>query len=516
MTRDLTDLSEDKKINRNQKKFRKDIRSGRVEKTFQVVSEKEVVSRDGKAETKSSSPDITLRDLENISKKTKRNKNGGADGTSGDRESRISVTSSEEITEEKPDITVKSPDGNKNKKEKTAAKKEASRVTDIRAARQREKNKKRIKNLIILVIVAVFALAVYLLRDKWVPKLEGILDRPHATIINDGKKKKGNFPISFDEGAVSSVSRIDNFLVCLDKNRLRIYDENGGESNSFNHNYADPVLKTAKKRMLVYDRGGNSFTVVNRKNEIYSKTVDDRILMAEISDSSSVALVTQDEKYAGVLTVYDPNGTAVYSWSSSSGILSVTFSKDGGGCFITTFNSKDGSLQSVVRYMRFDSTEEIMKSQPLDMLALKALENDNGDFWVVGDVGFCKLDGDGNVIFEYEYSSRLVDFDLTEGCGAVILEGIKRKSAELIIFDSNSDKDEPDSRIYTDDGTPKSLSIENGKIILLKDKIMEAYDFSGNLLATAEVSPEYFDFVFFNENVYFLDYREINKIAFST
>ena len=96
------------------------------------------------------------------------------------------------------------------------------------------------------------------------------------------------------------------------------------------------------------------------------------------------------------------------------------------------------------------------------------------------------------------------------------MDGIKRNSTELMLFDSDSDKKEADKVIYTDDGEPRSVGIYNGKVILLKDKMVEAYDFSGNLLATADVSSEYFDFTFFNENVYFIDYREINKISFST
>lgn len=157
-----------------------------------------------------------------------------------------------------------------------------------------------------------------------------------------------------------------------------------------------------------------------------------------------------------------------------------------------------------------------MKSEPLDILALEVMENDNGDFWVVGDTAFCKLDGSGNLILSYEYSSSLVDYDLSAECAALAFNGIQRKSTDIVMFNSDSDSKTSDNQIYTDDGCPKRMYIENGKIILLKENNIEAYDFSGNLLATADVSTEYVDFTFFNENVYFLGYREINKIAFST
>jgi hypothetical protein len=52
--------------------------------------------------------------------------------------------------------------------------------------------------------------------------------------------------------------------------------------------------------------------------------------------------------------------------------------------------------------------------------------------------------------------------------------------------------------------------------MLLSDSEIDSYDTTGNLLATAEASSEYVDFTYFNSNVYFLGYREINKIAFNT
>lgn len=504
----MTDLSSNDK-NKNRRKFQKELKTGKVEKTFQVVTEEEVSAN--KADKKTP-PDITLRDLEN---KTRRKKRREQDNGAS-RQEQIKITkhaeAQEDYKEKKPQTSAVS----KKDKKKKSDKSKDTNVTDIRAARQKEKNKKRIKNIIILVIIAAFAAGVYLLRDIWVPKLEGILDYPHDTIVNDGKKKKGNFPISFEESSVSGITHLDNYLVSLDKNHLVIYNENGEETNSYNHNYADPELKTAVKRMLLFDNGGSSFKVVNRKNELYEKSIDGRIVLADIADNSNVAIVTEGDKYASVLTVYDSNGSEIYTWSSTTRILSVSFAKGGDGCYVTSFSSKGGSIRSVVRYFKFNSTEEVMKSEPLDILALEVMENDNGDFWVVGDTAFCKLDGSGNLILSYEYSSSLVDYDLSAECAALAFNGIQRKSTDIVMFNSDSDSKTSDNQIYTDDGCPKRMYIENGKIILLKENNIEAYDFSGNLLATADVSTEYVDFTFFNENVYFLGYREINKIAFST
>ena len=98
----------------------------------------------------------------------------------------------------------------------------------------------------------------------------------------------------------------------------------------------------------------------------------------------------------------------------------------------------------------------------------------------------------------------------------MVFKGIQRKTGTLAVFRSDSDGDKPDSVVYTQSGTPKKMTAENKKIILLSEDNIEAYDSAGNLLATAAVSSEYLDFVYLNDSVYFLGLREINKISFNT
>ena len=387
---------------------------------------------------------------------------------------------------------------------------------EIREARQREKNKKRIKSVIAVAIVAVFAGAAYYTRGHWVPQLESVLNRPKETIVNDGEVKKGNFPLSFDEGSVSCIGNSGSSLLCLDKNQLKFYDENGDETGAFNHNYADPIMKTSDNRVLLYDKGGSSLMVVGRKNEMFSKSVKNRLIMAELADNNNVAVVTSDERYAGILTIYDGNGREIYKWSSSAALLSVTFDKNGNGCFVTTYSGKGGKLGSVVRYITFDSEDPKMVSKTLPILALKAMKNDNDEFWVVGDTAFYRLDEDGRVMTEYQYRGKIKDFDLDLSCAAVVLDGVQRRSSELMIFDSDSSNKQPDYVVDNKDGSPDRLRINGSKIVLLKENSIDCYDRFGNLIATAECSADYSDFVYFGDNVYFRDFREVNKISFTT
>ncbi|MBR1423618.1 MAG: hypothetical protein IJ571_09300 [Ruminococcus sp.] len=403
-----------------------------------------------------------------------------------------------------------------DEEEPAQRKKKKSKVTDIRSARKKEKMRRHIKTYIALIIIAVFGLVVYFTRDSWVPKLEGILDKPHATIINDGKTAEGNFPISFDETSVNSIEPFSDCFIRVDDHHIIFYDEAGNVLSSQSHTFANPVVQTAGKRVMVYDNGGNSLTVMNKKGELFSKEIDSSILLAQIGNNSNVAVITQNEKYEAVLTVYDADGNEIYKWQSYKKVIDISFDEDGEGCFITTFRAENGLLDSYITYVEFDKEEPVMTSNGVEDLVLEAEMNDNGDYWVIGSEYFYKLDENGNQLFKYEYSGDLIDYSLTKTTASIVVKGVGKGRGTLTIFRSDSDSDNPNSVIYTDSGTPKKLHSSGSMSILLSENSIDAYDKAGNLLATAGVSSDYVDFAFLNDNVYFLDVREINKIGFKT
>lgn len=498
------------------------------EKTIRITKETEFVQRDEFHGAEEPLPNVSLREIKRKKrveqKAAEREREQELKKQAEESRSKIVLSSSEDIPEESEEIVFEEGQEEEpvkaEKKAKRAEKKkkaeEDSNVTDIRAARKKEKQKKRIRKFIVLGVVAAFGVSVYATKDIWVPKLEGILDKPHATIINDGKTESGNFPLTFDESSVNVIKSLTDSVMRIDDRHIVFYDEAGEEISNSSHSFAHPVARVSGKRVLAYDSGGNSFVVMNKKGEIYSKETESAILLADISPNSSVAVVTQTEKYAAVLTVYDSSGAEIYQWCSTRRILDISFTEDGSGCYISTFSSKGGSLKSVIHYVSFDSTEELMKSETLETLAVAVERNDNGDYWVVGDTCFYKLDSDGKILLQYEYPGELSDYALSETTASVAFDGIQRKTGSLAIFRSDSEDNNPSNVVYTQSGLPKKLAVYNKKIILLSEDDIEAYDSSGNLLATAAVSSEYLDFAYLNDSIYFLGLKEINKIGFET
>ena len=431
------------------------------------------------------------------------------DNNGRDDKFRITVTNSvdNEFVEEEQPLPKK------KRKKRRDNDENVINMMDIREARKKEKNKKRIKKALIILLVVALGVTAYVTRGKWVYRLEGIFDRKPKVIVNDGEKQKGNFPLSVNKSNSNVLFTLDNNIITADDINIYIYDDNGKKVNTFVHNLTSPVIRGADRRILAFDNGGNELKVYNKTDEIYTKNIEESILYAEICKNGYTAVITETEKYPSSLTVFDNDGDEIYRWSSGQRIMDVSFNDNGNGCYISTFSSNNGLLQSEIHYVKFNSTEEKMKSKKLNTLVIDTFENSNGDIWAVGDDKFYKIDDEGEILLEYEYTDELVSYSLNDNIASVVVDGIGKGSGYIAIFDADSDKAEP-IIAKSETGLPKKIFTYGRKTLVLSDRAVDAFDVRGNCIATVEAAVDYTDFAYLNENVYFLGYNEINKTEF--
>lgn len=431
---------------------------------------------------------------------------------STDRSSRIKLSTNkvkaaiEKSNAENYSRMIKHRSNNKEQNERNKQRMEVER--------KKKEHKNKVKKTAILSVLVLFGLTVFFTRTLWLPKLQAFLDKPHATILNDGKIEKGNFPIALENSSDNALVRINNELVKADDTNIVFYNENGETEKTYEHNYATPIIRKCGSRLLVFDLGGNNLQVLSRKNKIFDKKFENPIFMAEIASNSNVAVVTSSEQYAGTVNVYNDEGAEIYNWSSGGKIVDITFTPEGDGCYITTMESNAGEMQSTVHKVNFNSTEDVMTSKSLSTLVLDVCETSTGDVWVVGDTKFFKLDKSGNILLQYDYTGDMISFDVCEDSAFVAIKGVNRGMGDVASFKADSDSKTADQIIRAKSGQIKKIKCEGKHVIILGSSSIDSYDVSGNLLSTANLSADYSDFVFIDDCIYFLDYHEINKIKF--
>ena len=256
---------------------------------------------------------------------------------------------------------------------------------DVSELRRRQKSKNR-RNFLIkffaVLTVAVLVVIAVLTKDSWYPYLDGILTKVPAASDNtdNAELAEGKFPIAVSGGSDYQLKAMDNYFAFLDDSKFFVYTADGEPVIEKQHTYANPILTVSNKKALIYDLGGNGFSLESKYKTIYEKTCDQTILMAELSSSDLAAVVTKSDKYLAQLDIYDSDGKNIFTYKSyDSRITDVTFLNDNSGCIITTLGASGGKVQSGLIRFSFNSTEMIWQSEKVDCLAVCTPIDANGD-----------------------------------------------------------------------------------------------------------------------------------------
>lgn len=142
----------------------------------------------------------------------------------------------------------------------------------------------------------------------------------------------------------------DTHYVLLDKNGEEIFNS----QVSFN----SPVLKiNYNATSLVYDLGGNKYSVYNENDLVFSQETDSKMYLADITPESVYATVTESRDYKAKLSVYNVDNTPLYGYSFEEFyITAMALNDNGTGAVACGVTAENGVEKSVV-YV-FDFTEE--------------------------------------------------------------------------------------------------------------------------------------------------------------
>jgi hypothetical protein len=400
-----------------------------------------------------------------------------------------------------------------NEREKTGAKRSRAVHTDLNEARKNERSIRRLKRILAVLIVIFVGLLIYVTYPFWLPKLEGIFDKPVSTIQNDGKTAEGNFPIEPSDPSATDIYAVKNNLMTVDSYNVTFYDENGKERSSYSHAFASPSAKVSGRRVLLFDSGSDGFKVYNKSGEIYSKTAENTILTGSIGEDGTVAIVTSSDKYPSAMQIYDSDGKLIYRYNCIQRIMSAYVTADGSGAYVCTFSSDNGEIYSQVHKISFDSEEEKWVSDSLKGIAVGCIKNSGGRISVVCDGDMYTLDTDGTVLTSYEYGGTLSGFSLTENCAAVLVSGSTGSSDTLVIADADKNDENAYCEI-TDLSDTQSVGIYDKRVVVTTSSKAISYAFDGTLAATATLEKNYTDFVYINSSLYLLSRQGIDKIGF--
>lgn len=125
------------------------------------------------------------------------------------------------------------------------------------------------------------------------------------------------FPI--DIHSSNSYQSFRNGLAVASADGLQCFNANGEQTALSQCQMDNPVLLQNGTLAMGYGIGGSSICVIHHaKGEQLNLTLPGAIIDADLSGSGHICCACSEKGYKTVLDVYDPHGTKIYSWLSST------------------------------------------------------------------------------------------------------------------------------------------------------------------------------------------------------
>ncbi len=386
-----------------------------------------------------------------------------------------------------------------------------ARDTDDMIERRKRRHRMRtFRNFVIFLLLVGFCGYLYVERDAWIPRLEGIGGRYATVTQNDGTLAEGNFPLTISGNTGYQAEFVNDTLFILHDAYLDLYSIHGDAQDSRQHAFQNAAISTAGKYALVYERDGKSFRVDTKSKNVYSKTIDENIISGTISETGNVALITESSAYTCSIVVYDDTGKRIYQRNCIERVIDVAFHNDGEGCCFTSIDVENGVMQSTVTSILFYQMDTQWTSLPLDTLVVEAGFSSEDTFCVIGNTLCAYYSKSGEVLGTYAYNGTLVHASLENGRAALIVQDDQKRQTSLVLLDRNADQPE----IVPIEADASYVSVVDGDAIVMEDGLVTSYDFSGTPIATVTLDGSYTAFIRRDGYVFLLGYDQIDRVDF--
>lgn len=85
--------------------------------------------------------------------------------------------------------------------------------------------------------------------------------------------------------------------------------------------YGSAAMVSSDDRVLVYDRGGKSFALLNSYSLLHRQTLDSPIVSASLNGEGAYSVVTNQTDYRSALTVWDKKNQQIFQWKTGQHYL---------------------------------------------------------------------------------------------------------------------------------------------------------------------------------------------------
>ena len=372
----------------------------------------------------------------------------------------------------------------------------------------REDNPKKMSTGSLLTVIVLILVCIYIIADF---STGGLLYTANGKVVSSvygGAAEK--FSVNTDGDNVYDFLSYDNAYAILTENGITYINSSGSVSASQQISYSSPALSCSGARVIIYDRGNNSYSLLQNESMYSQQKTDGKIIDAAISSRNNYAIAVRDEKSNTVLFGMDENGKVIYQWNCPDGYISdVVLNTSGGKACASVIDSKNAVLFSKVYILDFEYDSAYAEFEYVDETVIGTKFLSDRKIQVITDKRVYLINGKEQTIV-YEYGAADVCFtDFSNKYIAVVTKDYSHDDTYNLSLFGKSGKLRFTVPV---NGKLRGLSVNDKSVAILFSDKTETYSKTGKLVGVTENINHYDDIIINGNYLYVLSSDSVRKL----
>lgn len=231
----------------------------------------------------------------------------------------------------------------------------------------------------------------------------------------------------FEASMENVFSQINGMLVVGSPSGAACYDAEGKEIASVSHIMSSPAISSGLKKAAIWDIGGTKLGIIDSTGAARDMTAQGAIISVSLNKNDWMAVVSEENDYKGLVTVFDKNLSPRYKWYSGEGYLvDAAISPDSKAMTATTLTEQGSRIVT----FGFDSETERGSYIAEEQLVFDIEYLTDNRICALSETTMTILNSELKLEAEYHYNGEyLKDYSLSGDGFALFLLG-KYKAGE--------------------------------------------------------------------------------------
>ena len=358
-----------------------------------------------------------------------------------------------------------------------------AQLTDLEKVRRSRARRKLVHNLATLLLFAAIVVVVTAL-----VRHAGDFDLKTAYSDITAEVRGGDgFPVALPGGNVVALQAANETLVLLTDTNLYTYNRSGGQMLDAQHGMANQAMKTAKERILLYDRGGTRVELYSRAAQVCTLSTDFTIHTADVAPNGNFAVVTGASDALARVVVYNKRGSEIFRFSSDKPIISLDLADSRDLMYIGFTDTSNGEFLSSIRKFQLSYNEGDLGRKDFPGELLLSVESLSANsVRAFTDQRVVLLDGDMRETASYIFGDgQLERYCVAPDGRLVLVMGNYEKDKRLSIV--TLDRDLTQINRFETDINVMDICADNNYLYLMARDHLHVLGFDGSAIVSTQI-----------------------------